>query len=270
MQEISTTAFDHVDETAEPERLIGYLDSVGSAISAYKQQMIGLQGARERDVLLDLGCGAGDDARTLARLVGPEGRVVGVDNSEAMVAEARRRQDGSELPVEFLLGEAHGLDLPDELFDGCRAERVFQHLADPRAALAELARVSRPGAAIVIGDPDWETLVIDSSDPPLTRRIKCHLVECVAGGGIAHEVRGLMRELGLQELSVTPMTIVLTEFGTAEMAVQVGAAARRACDADVITPAEHDAWIADLRARDTADRFLLAFTSYVTRGHRPR
>jgi CRP-like cAMP-binding protein len=155
------------------------------------------------------------------------------------------------------------------MFDGCRAERVFLYLDDPQAALRELVRVSKPRAPIVIGDPDWETLVIDSSDPALTHRIARHMAESVPGGGVAHRVRGLMREAGLEEVAVTPMSIVLTEHTTADLIVQIDAAARRARDAGAITPEEHDAWFADLRARDADDRFLLAFTAYVTIGHKP-
>lgn len=67
-----------------------------------------------------------------------------------MIAEAQRRTVGLGLPVTFMQGDAHHLDFPDGTFDGCRAERLLQHTADPQAVLAEMARVAKPGARVVI------------------------------------------------------------------------------------------------------------------------
>jgi ubiquinone/menaquinone biosynthesis C-methylase UbiE len=86
----SRLEFSRVDESADPQSFVDYLDGVTQATQAYKRLAFGLLEITEGDVLLDLGCGAGDDARAVARLVGPSGRVVGIDNSQAMIAEARR------------------------------------------------------------------------------------------------------------------------------------------------------------------------------------
>jgi SAM-dependent methyltransferase len=54
--------------------------------------------------VLDAGCGLGDDTFEIARLVGSEGRAVGIDVSETMILEARRRAARLELPAEFEVG----------------------------------------------------------------------------------------------------------------------------------------------------------------------
>jgi ubiquinone/menaquinone biosynthesis C-methylase UbiE len=70
--------------------------------------------------VLELGCGTGDDARALAALVAPDGKVVGIDASEAMIGVARERSgDGAHL-TEFALGDVRALDFPDGAFDACR------------------------------------------------------------------------------------------------------------------------------------------------------
>jgi ubiquinone/menaquinone biosynthesis C-methylase UbiE len=104
--------------------------------------------------VLDVGCWAGDGLRSLAEFVGATGRVVGVDTSKAMLAEARARTEG--LAVECRVGDAHRLEFATDTFDACRADRVFQHLERPREALAELVRVTRPGGWIVVMDPALE------------------------------------------------------------------------------------------------------------------
>lgn len=61
--------------------------------------------------VLDVGCGLGHEARRLAELAGPAGRVVGIDANPAMIDEARRRASGASTPVTFDVGDAHALAL---------------------------------------------------------------------------------------------------------------------------------------------------------------
>lgn len=89
--------FADVDRATDPGHFVRLLDTFTAIdfIRAYKLRSYELLDVRERDHLLDLGCGNGDDALELARRVGPNGRVVGVDRSETIVPEARRRAEGS-------------------------------------------------------------------------------------------------------------------------------------------------------------------------------
>src|SRR5262249_14549020 len=85
--------FGAVDSSGDPGFFVGYLDQA-SALSwarAYKPRTIAMLGLAAGHHALDVGCGTGDDVRAMAALVAPTGRVVGLDGSAAMVAEARRR-----------------------------------------------------------------------------------------------------------------------------------------------------------------------------------
>ncbi|MGZ4304736.1 MAG: methyltransferase domain-containing protein [Solirubrobacteraceae bacterium] len=119
--------------------------------------------------MLDLGCGTGADVIDIARLVGPGGRVVGVDVSEALIAEARRRWDDSGLPIEFRLGDAQQLEFDDDSFDACRTKRMLMHVPDERRALAEMVRVTRRGGRVAAFDFDWDTHIVDSLHKDATR-----------------------------------------------------------------------------------------------------
>jgi SAM-dependent methyltransferase len=89
-------------------------------------------------ILLDVGCGEGQ----LARPAAAAGlRVVGIDPSVAQAAEARRRGGG---PV-YAIGSATAVPLRDASVDAAVACLVFEHIPDVDAALAEVARVVRPG-----------------------------------------------------------------------------------------------------------------------------
>ncbi|MCX4792367.1 methyltransferase domain-containing protein [Streptomyces sp. NBC_01221] len=84
-----------------------------------------------------------------------------------MIAAARQRRPEGDLRV----ADASQLPFADGELSGYRAEKLFHALDEPTAALAEAYRVLTPGGRIVLIGQDWDTLVIDSDDPQLTRTI---------------------------------------------------------------------------------------------------
>jgi ubiquinone/menaquinone biosynthesis C-methylase UbiE len=111
-------------------------------IKAYKQTMLNLLDVRIGQSVLEVGCGTGDDARDIARFVGPTGHVTGLDYSEAMIEVARERSQASDLPVEFQLGDAQNLIFADSSFDRYRAEKMLMHVSDPKKAITEAVRAA--------------------------------------------------------------------------------------------------------------------------------
>jgi SAM-dependent methyltransferase len=101
------------------------------------------------EAVLDLGCGAGFDALVAAQLVGPAGRVVGIDLSPEMlaVAEAGRIQAGIS-QVEFREASVEALPFPDVSFDAAMSNGVLNLVPDKPAALREIFRVLRPGGRL--------------------------------------------------------------------------------------------------------------------------
>jgi len=132
------------------DRVAGDWDKIGSSFRT------GLARARAAASLLprgatlaDLGCGTGWAAR---ELVGHVARLICIDRSPGMLAEARRalgeRRRGTQ--IEYREGELDALPLPDASLDGAVAALVLHHLASPEPALREAARVLRPGAALAV------------------------------------------------------------------------------------------------------------------------
>ncbi|WP_017568971.1 class I SAM-dependent methyltransferase [Nocardiopsis halotolerans] len=105
--------------------------------------------------LLDVGCGPGSITADLARRVAP-GPVTAVDASAEAVDLARATAEEAGVEgIEFLVGDVHKLDLPDDSFDVVHAHQVLQHVADPVGALAEMRRVARPGGVVAACDSDY-------------------------------------------------------------------------------------------------------------------
>jgi ubiquinone/menaquinone biosynthesis C-methylase UbiE len=102
--------------------------------------------------VLDVGCGPGSITVGLI----PAARVLGVDSEPGQVALAREAAKivGSST-VDFLAASVYELPLPGESMDLVFAHALFEHLARPADALAEIRRVLRPGGAIALSTSDW-------------------------------------------------------------------------------------------------------------------
>ncbi len=103
--------------------------------------------------VVDLGCGAGIDSLIAARMVGPEGRVIGVDMTAAMLQKAQAA--AAEMAVhnvEFRQGYGEALPIPDAWADVVISNGVLNLIPDKQKALAEMARVLRPGGRLQIAD----------------------------------------------------------------------------------------------------------------------
>jgi SAM-dependent methyltransferase len=103
------------------------------------------------EIALDVGCGTGRALPALSACVGPAGRVIGLDITPDMLAEARAAGRGG--CATLLLGDARRLPIADAAADVVFAAGLVQHLPDPGAGLAELARVTRPGGRLILFHP---------------------------------------------------------------------------------------------------------------------
>ena len=103
--------------------------------------------------VLDLGCGAGFDTLLAAQMVGPNGKVIGVDMTPEMIAKARNNAEILGLAnVEFVLGAIEHLPLPDASFDLVISNGVFNLCPDKPRVLSEVFRVLKPGGRLQMAD----------------------------------------------------------------------------------------------------------------------
>ena len=103
--------------------------------------------------VLDLGSGAGTDSLVASQMVGPEGRVTGVDMTPEMLAKARTAAASMGADnVEFVEGEAESLPFESESFDVVISNGVIDLVPDKDAVFAEIHRVLVPGGRIQVAD----------------------------------------------------------------------------------------------------------------------
>lgn len=122
---------------------------------------------------LDVGCGVGLWTRWLAEATAG-GHVVGIEPGEERVAAARalagaRLDDGR---VEFRVGDATRLDVPDRSLDWIWCGDVLHHIVDTEGALREFVRVLRPGGQILVKESQVPAAMFLPGHPELERRIQ--------------------------------------------------------------------------------------------------
>jgi arsenite methyltransferase len=103
--------------------------------------------------VVDVGCGAGIDSLIASGMVGPAGRVVGIDMTPAMLERATASAtEVSVTNLEFRIGFAEALPVADGWADVVISNGVLNLFPDKSAGLAEMARVLKPGGRLQIGD----------------------------------------------------------------------------------------------------------------------
>ena len=198
--------FGHVDST--------YLDTAAQMLSAAKRRTYELMELQAGHRALDLGCGPASDTIALADLVGETGQVHGADFDPEMVEEANVRAKAAGLDERVLHRQADAAALPfdDDFFDACRSERVFQHLPDPAAGLAEMIRVTRPGGRIVVLDTDFGSLSIASEVSELERRVAEHYRSMMNSPFAGRMLYRSFKAAGLDDVSVEVVPVRSTTW----------------------------------------------------------
>lgn len=160
--------------------------------------------------VLDLGCGPGYATLDLARLVGAEGRVVGVDASPRFVAHLQARAAAlGATNVSAEVQDAETLDMPADHFDGAYARWVLTFVRRPEAIVAGAARALRRGGRLVIHDYSK----YDGLQLAPEHRVTETVVAAISrswrdGGGDPHvgaRLPRLMADAGLEVVSITPI-----------------------------------------------------------------
>jgi arsenite methyltransferase len=141
-------------------RLLGYADTwlaalpegaIESFAGTGNPFNLGALGGGEH--VVDVGCGAGIDSLIAARMVGPDGQVIGVDMTPAMLEKARRNALESGFGnVTFREGYGEALPVESDWADVVISNGVLNLFPDKLTALQEMARVLKPGGRLQIGD----------------------------------------------------------------------------------------------------------------------
>jgi len=263
------SGFQNVDRAVDFAVFSGCLSLIDSMpfFAECKRESYGLLGAGPGQKILEVGCGLGDDAAALAKIVAPGGSVVAVDGSESMV-EAARERHGDVSGLSFDVADAAQLPFDDGSFDGCRIDRVLQHIADPHEAIIEMVRILRPGGNLVAFDNDWETLTVDSADRSMTRLVLNAWCDRFPSGWIGRQLVPLFLEAGLNDVVAYPKTLVLRELDVADQLYRFFSTAQGLVATGTVDRDDAERWSDGLRTADAEGRFFTSYTGFLVSGRR--
>jgi ubiquinone/menaquinone biosynthesis C-methylase UbiE len=251
-------AWIQVDRTENPRFFVNLLDATRARLleQARKSpiQFFAPLALRPGLNVLDVGCGTGDFLRLLAPIVSP-GTAEGLDLSETMIAEARRRSAENVDNLSFRVGSVLELPFPDGSFDRVLATQLLLHVPDPWRALAEMKRVLAPSGLICVSEIDWGTLVVQSSNSELGRRFSDLACRELRNGLLIRELPGQLRELGFDQIVIRPEIEVAQDLD-AFYTWFVEPSLKHFKRIGAFSEPEADAFLADLKERAHRGRYF--------------
>ncbi|MBO9152119.1 class I SAM-dependent methyltransferase [Chitinophaga sp. GCM10012297] len=173
--------------------------------------------------VLDVGCGSGSITKGMAEIVGPEGKVTGIDPGEALIAQAQANY-GDVPGLTFQRADIHTFN-NGELYDVISSARVLQWLANPIEALGKMRRLLKKDGVLAILDYNHEKISWQPALPPAMRRFYDAFLQWRKDVGFDNHIADNLAEMfhatGFSSVNVEPH-MELTQKGDAHFISKAG------------------------------------------------
>jgi SAM-dependent methyltransferase len=150
------------------------------------------------EVVVDLGSGGGLDVFLASKMVGPEGRAIGIDMTPAMIERARANaKAGGYKNVEFYLSTIDRIPLPDASVDCVISNCVLNLAPDKPAVFREIARVLKPGGRVAVSD-----IALKQELPEAVAKSIAAYVGCIAGAILIDDYKAGLLAAGFEHVEI--------------------------------------------------------------------
>lgn len=156
------------------------------------------------DTVLDLGSGAGNDVFIASKLVGPFGKVIGVDFTEEMIEKANQNKSKLNFTnVEFHLGEIESLPIENNSVDVVLSNCVLNLVPNKDKAFSEIYRVLKPGAHFCVSD-----IVTKGNLPDKLKKSAEMYAGCVSGAIQQEDYLGIIKQNGFENIEIKKSKVI--------------------------------------------------------------
>ena len=269
-EEYLARGFRDVDAAAvgKMARCLAYMDGLPE-FRQYKNTILEMMKPQAGSITADLGCGLGFDVRRLAKLVGPEGRAIGVDASLTLIESARAESEGFPA-VELIQADIQSLPFASGFLHSCKVDRTLQHVERPDAVLGEIFRTVKPGGRLVCAEPDWGTFAIEApslgdAEHPVARQVAQLWSQDIRNPRIGRDLRKLIEETGFVDLQVKETILSTPTFESSEIVFDITQSALRLAASSGSN--EPLVWLAELR--ESANPVCCSVTLVINFARRP-
>ena len=164
------------------------------------------------EVVVDLGSGGGLDVFLAAKMVGPEGRAIGIDMTPAMIERARANAAaGKYTNVEFYQSTVDNIPLPDASADCVISNCVLNLAPDKPAVFREIARVLKPGGRLAVSD-----IALKGELPEAIAQSMAAYVGCIAGAIRMDDYRAELLAAGFEHVEIVDSGSDLNAYAKVE------------------------------------------------------
>lgn len=246
---------------------VDYLRETARVLEVIKNKSYEMMKLTTGDSALDIGCGPGIDVCNISKLVGENGKVIGLDKDENMLLEAKKNY--KENNVEFIYGDVSSIPYAEEYFNAVRAERLFQVLPDSykiEELFKELVRVTKKNGRIVLVDTDWGSASIDYEDNELTNRLLYFFAnKCRPNGFAGRQFYSLLKSAGMCNIEIEIKPIITLDFNETPFSAWL---TKEALDNNIATKEEMEQWNKVLEEKTEKKEFFSSVNMIVISGEK--
>lgn len=216
--------------------------------------------------VVDFGCGPGGLALELARRVGTEGRVIGLDINPDFLERTRLLAADAGLTdrLETRHLEDDRIPLEDGSVDRVLCKNVLEYVPDPQQSITEFHRVLRPGGIAHVSDSDWGTVIFEPGGEHFARIMSAANI-AFSTPLIGRRLYGFFREAGFQDVQVQLLATADTSGALAPVFRNMASYARTSGQLD---DAEIEAFLTLLDRSIEEETFFALLPQFLVTGRR--
>jgi len=247
-----------LNTVADLSPILTILDALPDGFRAARRTMIARLGLTRTSRVLEAGCGPGTALPDLLEHIGPDGRIIGIDPTQALIVEADARARAAGVTqVNYAVGDIREIARPDASVDAAFCDKILVHVSPISAALSELARVTRKDGRV--GAVEWfsQGMTI-AADYALTRQV----LEGSAPAGALNPLAPLDLErhfahAGLRDIESGSVLAESRRF-LPGLQIMLKRRVAQAIEPGAIGADAGEAWLGELAAREARGEFYWA------------